>query len=138
MLEVSRVFVGPEDIFGSWINAEWYGSIKPSTDMLKQVKASGLLVAGGYSTRAREARGLTGTKYTQNIKRLKRENLQLVDAMRPMAEFEQEFEIKSEANNPEALADAVLTALEDSVGGDKFLELVDTVRPAGAGRASEP
>jgi hypothetical protein len=79
------------DILGAWTATDWYGSIKPSTDMLKQVKGSDLLVAGGYSTRAREARITTGTKFTQNIKRLKRENQQLVEALRPMLELEQEF-----------------------------------------------
>lgn len=79
------------DIFGAWTATDWYGSIKPSTDMLKQVKGSNLLVEGGYSTRAREARITTGTKFSKNVKRLKRENEQLAEAMRPMLELENEF-----------------------------------------------
>jgi capsid protein len=79
------------DAFGAWTCVDWYGSIKPSTDQLKQVKASDLLVAGGYSTRARESRITTGTKFSKNVKRLKRENEQLVEAARPMAEFKKEF-----------------------------------------------
>ena len=79
------------DVFGAWVSVDWYGSIKPSTDMLKQVKGSDLLVAGGYSTRARESRITTGTKYSKNVKRLKRENELLAEAMRPMAEFRAEF-----------------------------------------------
>ena len=66
--------------FGAWIQSEWYGQIKPSTDMLKQVKASEGLVAGGYSNRSREARILTGTKFTRNVKKLARENPMLADA----------------------------------------------------------
>jgi len=79
------------DIFGAWIATEWYGSIKPSTDMLKQAKGSKLLVAEGWSTNAREARVTTGTKFSKNIKRVKRENEQKAEAARPLAEFQQEF-----------------------------------------------
>lgn len=86
------------DIFGAWVCTDWYGSIKPSTDMLKQVKASELLVGGGYSTRAREARITTGTKYSKNIKRLKRENEQLAESRRPLAEFEAEFAAEPESS----------------------------------------
>jgi len=79
------------DIFGAWTATDWYGSIKPSTDMLKQAKGSKILVAEGWSTNAREARITTGTKFSKNIKRLKRENELKVEAARPMAEFKQEF-----------------------------------------------
>lgn len=79
------------DALAAWVSCDWYGSIKPSTDMLKQVKGSDLLVAGGYSTRAREARITTGTKFSKNIKRLKRENEQLAEAARPMLELKAEF-----------------------------------------------
>lgn len=79
------------DIFGAWTDTDWYGSIKPSTDMLKQVKGSELLVAGGYSTRSRESRITTGTKFSKNVKRLKRENELLAEAARPMLELEKEF-----------------------------------------------
>ncbi len=79
------------DIFGAWTATDWYGSIKPSTDMLKQAKGSKILVEEGWSTNAREARITTGTKFTKNIKRLKRENELKVEAARPIAEFKQEF-----------------------------------------------
>ena len=36
------------DMFGAWVNTEWYGSIKPSTDMLKQAKGSKLLIDEVY------------------------------------------------------------------------------------------
>lgn len=79
------------DIFGAWTSTDWYGSIKPSTDMLKQAKGSKLLVEEGWTTNARESRMLTGTKFTKNVKRLKRENELKVEAARPFAEFKQEF-----------------------------------------------
>lgn len=79
------------DVFGAWTATDWYGSIKPSTDMLKQAKGSKILVEEGWSTNAREARITTGTKFSKNIKRLKRENELKVEAARPIAEFKQEF-----------------------------------------------
>ncbi len=80
-----------QDVYGAWVAADWNGSIKPSTDMLKQAKGSKLLVASAWSNNAREARGLTGTKFSANVKRLTRENQQLVEAARPLAEFEKEY-----------------------------------------------
>jgi len=87
------------DIFGAWVSADWYGSIKPSIDILKQVKGSKMLIAEGLSTHSRESRITTGTKFSRNIKRLKQENQLKVDAMRPLAEFNSEFAI----NNDEAV-----------------------------------
>lgn len=75
----------------AWVSADWYGSIKPSTDILKQVRGSSMLVAEGFSTRAREARGTTGTKFSRNAKRLRQENAQLAEALRPMLELQREF-----------------------------------------------
>lgn len=79
------------DTLGAWLSVEWYGSIKLSTDMLKQAKGSELLTANAWSNNAREARTTTGTKFSKNVKRLKKENEQLAEALRPMAEFNQEF-----------------------------------------------
>lgn len=95
------------DIYGAWTLTDWYGSIKPSTDMLKQAKGSALLVQHGWSNNARESRTLTGTKYSKNMKRLKRENELKAEALRPMAEFRQEFgEKQPEDPNDEFVAGA--------------------------------
>jgi capsid protein len=98
------------DKFASYVSAEWYGSIKPSTDMVKATKASENLVANGWSTNAREARGLTGTSYAQNIKKLKRENELKVEALRPLAEFKAEFNM---ADNEGGLGDDVATGTDN-------------------------
>lgn len=96
------------DTFGAWTSVMWYGSIKPSTDMLKQAKGSKLLIDEGWSTNAREARITTGTKFSKNIKRLKQENQLKVEAARPLAEFKAEF--------GEQVADEALSAtVEDLV-----------------------
>jgi lambda family phage portal protein len=77
--------------FGAWVSVDWYGSIKPSTDMLKQAKGAQILTTHGWSTNARVARELTGMKFSKNTKRLKRENELLIEAATPLAEFEQQF-----------------------------------------------
>lgn len=77
------------DIYGAWIAVDWYGSIKPSTDMFKQGKGSALLVEHAWSTNSRESRVITGTKFSRNVARLRRENEIYVEAMRPLAEFNQ-------------------------------------------------
>lgn len=66
------------DRFGAWVAVDWYGPIKPSTDMLKQAKGSELLLHMGLSTYAKEARELTGTKFSKNMKRQAREVEQLI------------------------------------------------------------
>lgn len=103
------------DVFGAWTATDWYGSIKPSTDMLKQAKGSKMLVDEGWSTNAREARVTTGTKFSKNIKRLKRENELKVAAARPLAEFKQEFGEKEANDALEALEinEEIETILDD-------------------------
>lgn len=97
------------DVFGAWVSVDWYGSIKPSTDALKQGKGSELWLKLGLTTRAREARNATGTKFTQNVKRLATENRLLAEAMRPMLELQQEF---GTAETDAAIA-ALNTATDD-------------------------
>ena len=107
------------DVFGAWTATYWYGSIKPSTDMLKQAKGSKILTDEGWSTNAREARITTGTKFSKNIMRLRRENELKVKAARPLAEFKQEFgeEVAKEAigalNNVEEIEAMLDDYLED-------------------------
>ena len=66
--------------------------------MLKQVKASKMLVEEMYSTHAREARTTTGTKFSKNVKRVKRENELKADAMRPLLELQQKFNGEDDAD----------------------------------------
>jgi len=98
------------DILAAWVCVDWYGSIKPSTDMLKQAKGSKMLVDEAWSTNAREARITTGTKFSKNIKRLRRENQQKAEAMRPLLELQQEFGGQQVDQAVKALAD-----MEDNI-----------------------
>lgn len=103
------------DKFASWNSAYWYGSIKPSTDMLKQARSSEMLLGMGLTTHARESRILTGTKFTENVKRLTIENEQLAEALRPLAEFKKEFAVPvSDVNDPEASAEQLADVVESN------------------------
>ncbi len=109
------------DVFGAWMCVDWYGSIKPSTDMLKQAKGSEMLVKNGWSTNARESRMTTGTKFSKNIKRLKREIEMLIEIRKPLVEQQIALgEPIEEANSAVALENQLteliteqLEALED-------------------------
>jgi len=105
------------DVFGAWTSTEWYGSVKPSTDMLKSGKGAKLLVSEGWSTNAKQARMLDGSKYSKNIKRLARENEQKAAAMRPLLELEQEFGSQETTAAINALDDAVVQLTEVAVDG---------------------
>jgi len=72
------------DKLGAWVAADWCGAIKPSTDMLKQAKAHELLLSMGAITHDRSSRELTGTKFSKNVKRLRRENELLAAAQEPL------------------------------------------------------
>ncbi len=104
------------DVFGAWTLVTWFGSVKPSTDMVKQAKGSVLLVENGWSTNSRESRMNSGTKFTRNIKRIENENKLKVAAARPMAEFKAEFG-EQEANEAiEALdLDKIQAIIDDRI-----------------------
>jgi len=71
------------DLFAAWVSSDWSGHIKPSTDIVKQAKGYQMLVAEGWITNDRASRELTGTKFSKNIKRIKRENELKRDAAVP-------------------------------------------------------
>lgn len=102
-----------QDVFMAWTLTEWYGNVKLSVDTLKQAKGSQILVKEGWSTNAREARVLNGSKFSQNIKRVARENQQKAEAARPLLELQQEFGGVDNSEIIEAVADRTLYAVED-------------------------
>lgn len=77
------------DTYAAWMTADWTGHIKPAVDMSKLVKGYAEQVRQGFMTRDRAARELNGTKYSKNVQKLKRENAQLVEAMRELIELEE-------------------------------------------------
>lgn len=84
------------DIFGAWSRVAWYGSVKPTTDTLKATRGSQVLVQEGWSTNARESRVLTGTKFSDNVAWLKRENQAKAEAMRPWLDMSKEYGVPIE------------------------------------------
>jgi len=79
------------DVFAAWVACDWSGNIKPSIDLPKLVAGYKALVAEGWITRDRASRELTGTKYSQNAKKLLIENKQLVEASRSLRELDPKF-----------------------------------------------
>lgn len=113
------------DIFAAWTLVDWYGSIKPSTDIVKQAKGSKLLTDNAWSTNAREARGISGTKFNKNVKRIARENQALADAKRPLLELEKEFNQPIEepaVAQTEVMADLIDDLKEMVASGDNDTE----------------
>lgn len=72
-LDAWRDMAGQWDIFSAWVRADWFGTIKPATDILKTVRAYQALIDGGFITYAQATRELTGKKWRVVIKTLKKE-----------------------------------------------------------------
>lgn len=70
----------------AWVSSEWAGQIKPTTDVLKQVKGLELAIALGLTTRDRAAREFNGSKYTKNVATLVLENEMLAKAKAALPE----------------------------------------------------
>lgn len=58
----------------AWCRCDWNGPSPGQIDPLKEVQAATARVAGGFSTREREAIELNGSDFDRNIGQLKREN----------------------------------------------------------------
>jgi lambda family phage portal protein len=72
------------DTHASWMTTDWAGHIKPAVDITKLAKGYELLIAMGLITRDRASRELTGTKYSKNVQKLRRENELLAEANKPL------------------------------------------------------
>ena len=79
------------DVVRSWLLSEWIGPVKPATDMLKQANGFAALVNGGWTTNSKAARLLTGSKFSKNMRIIKKENELKMEAQRPLMEAEAEF-----------------------------------------------
>jgi lambda family phage portal protein len=75
------------DTFGAWLSADWTGNIKPAVDFSKLVRGYSEGIAGGFITRDRAARELTGTKFSKNVQKLARETRLLFEAVKPISEL---------------------------------------------------
>jgi lambda family phage portal protein len=70
--------------FGAWILSEWAGAIKPSVDREKEVKAYERMVNKAWITNDRSSKELTGTKFSTNVRRIRKESEQLANALQPL------------------------------------------------------
>lgn len=76
----------PQDIFtaGAWFASEWAGAIKPSLRRIQDIKAYISAVGEGLATRDMACKEIWGRKYTTIVRRLERENQELVPALQPL------------------------------------------------------
>lgn len=72
------------DLFAAWTGVDWAGAIKPAVDMSKLVRGYKELVEGGFISRARATRELTGMKFSKVVAQLKSENRELAEALAPL------------------------------------------------------
>lgn len=75
----------------AWTMIDWSGAIKPSVDLSKLVRGYADLNAQGWIDNERASRELTGTKFSKNIRRIKRENQMKMDAAQPIMDAEQKY-----------------------------------------------
>ena len=104
------------DVFSAWSRVDWYGAVKPTTDMLKATRGAQVLVQEGWSTNAAEARKLTGMKFSDNIRWLGRENEAKAKAMRPFLELSKEYGVPIE--KIQALAAGGISAHDEVLTDD--------------------
>lgn len=59
--------------YAAWTASEWTGHIKPSTDILKQAKGYTVALDRGLTNYDRASREFSGTKFSKNVRKLRRE-----------------------------------------------------------------
>ena len=110
------------DIFGAWVSSEWAGHIKPSTDLVKQAKGYQILIAEGAISRDLMSKEITGTKFSKNIKKLRRENEMLAEVndllVAPGREAEQEARAEEQSAKESSRESVENTGNSVKVGAD--------------------
>jgi capsid protein len=105
------------DIYGGWLSSDWTGAIKPSVDLLKEVKGYQVMVQEGWITNEKAAKELTGTKFSKNIRRIEAENAQKAAAQEALGTATAEpVEIPDEPDEPAETEDDAAARL--AVVGD--------------------
>jgi capsid protein len=79
------------DVFAAWTSCDWSGAIKLNVDLGKLTAGYDLLLANGGITHDRMSREITGTKFSQNVKKLRLENEALVRALEPLQKLDPKF-----------------------------------------------
>jgi lambda family phage portal protein len=73
--------------YNAWVHCEWLGAIKPSADVVKSAKGYKILHDEGFITGDHASRELTGTKYSRNLRRQKRELEKRIESIMPAIEL---------------------------------------------------
>lgn len=87
----------------AWLSSEWYGTVKPHMDPVKQMNALKMQFSEGMNTRSRACRESTGMKFSKVVARLKKENEMLAETMKPFIELKE--------NHGEQAVNAMMQAL---------------------------
>lgn len=75
----------------AWLATEWYGSVKPHIDGIKQVGKYNMMFAAGLMTHDRASRESSGMKHSKVVERLREENEALADMIVPFLELKQKY-----------------------------------------------
>ena len=92
------------DVYGAWVHSDFQGQIKPSIDLGKDVKSYKMAVDCGWITNSRASKELFGTKFSSNIKRLRKEQEEADGVI---------LSIEQEEENPQTAS--VIQAVEDII-----------------------
>lgn len=76
---------------GAWLSTEWYGTVKPHMDRVKQMNSYKMQFAESMNTRSKATRESTGLKFSKVAARLKKENAQLSETMIPILEIKKKY-----------------------------------------------
>lgn len=98
-------------LVGAWRCSDWTGAIKPSTDIVKQTRGYGDQLDRGLITHEKASKELNGTKFMQNIRRLKREHELIAEAFEPIRAL---APVAGDGMSLSALRGMLLDAIEDS------------------------
>ena len=113
--------------YTAWIQSDWIGAIKPTTDILKLVKGYKMAIAEGLITRDQATKELTGRKYSKTVKKLFQENKALARANQPFLEAA-ESSLESGGNdvgNTKVLTHEEAAALLDDSIESRVEEIID-------------
>lgn len=99
----------------AWLSCDWQGAIKLATDLLKQGKGYEKLIELGAITRDRTSKELTGTKFSKNVKKLKRENEALAASNQVLIDQENQASQLAAPQQQVMSADDISTMIDEKL-----------------------
>lgn len=77
-----------QHVFGAWVFSEWNGHIKASVDPLKMMNGYKVALEIGAITHDRVTRESSGSKFSRVVRKLRKENEMLAEALEPLNRLE--------------------------------------------------